>query len=374
MVVNHNMASICESRQLRYNVKKMEVSSKKLATGYKIIGANDDAAGLQISETMRHQTRGLNKASRNSQDGISMLQTADAALQETQDVLGRMVELTTQAANDTHTDADRRSIQDELDQLNQEVDRIAYTTNFNQQYILAEGTPQAAPGYYRIQSGALNGQSIDIQFVNASKESLGVDKVDVSSHQKASASITMVQDAIEKASHWRDKFGAQQERLEHAVRNTDNTSENTQSAESSKRDTNMNMEMVLYSTNRILVHASQSILAQYNDDAVYINEVVEQFHQMTEELKELQEELLAHYGKGTFLIPVEENGQIPILKQKDGSLYQPVFTDVLEFQKFTKGRPVRSAVVPGEKIAELLKKALYFYRIRIMYYRSTWIK
>lgn len=184
MVVNHNMASICESRQLRYNVKKMEVSSKKLATGYKIIGANDDAAGLQISETMRHQTRGLNKASRNSQDGISMLQTADAALQETQDVLGRMVELTTQAANDTHTDADRRSIQDELDQLNQEVDRIAYTTNFNQQYILAEGTPQAAPGYYRIQSGALNGQSIDIQFVNASKESLGVDKVDVSSHQK----------------------------------------------------------------------------------------------------------------------------------------------------------------------------------------------
>lgn len=252
----------------------MEVSSKKLATGYKIIGANDDAAGLQISETMRHQTRGLNKASRNSQDGISMLQTADAALQETQDVLGRMVELTTQAANDTHTDADRRSIQDEIDQLNQEVDRIAYTTNFNQQYILAEGTPQAAPGYYRIQSGALNGQSIDIQFVNASKESLGVDKVDVSSHQKASESITMVQDAIETASHWRDKFGAQQERLEHAVRNTDNTSENTQSAESSKRDTNMNMEMVLYSTNRILVHASQSILAQYNDDAKAVLEIL----------------------------------------------------------------------------------------------------
>lgn len=110
--------------------------------------------------------------------------------------------------------------------------------------------------------------------MNASKESLGVDKVDVSSHQKASASITMVQDAIEKASHWRDKFGAQQERLEHAVRNTDNSSENTQSAESSKRDTNMNMEMVLYSTNRILVHASQSILAQYNDDAKAVLEIL----------------------------------------------------------------------------------------------------
>ena len=139
MVVNHNMASICESRQLRYNVKKMEVSSKKLATGYKIIGANDDAAGLQISETMRHQTRGLNKASRNSQDGISMLQTADAALQETQDVLGRMVELTTQAANDTHTDADRRSIQDEIDQLIEEIDRVAETTKFNETYLLKGG-------------------------------------------------------------------------------------------------------------------------------------------------------------------------------------------------------------------------------------------
>ena len=274
MVVNHNMAAICESRQLRYNVKKMEKSSKKLATGYKLNTANDDAAGLQISETMRHHVTGLKKASRNSQDGISMLQTADAALQETQDVLDRMVELTTQAANDINTDSDRRAIQDELDQLNKEVDRIAYTTHFNQQYMLAEGTPQAAPGYYRIQSGALNGQAIDIHFVNASKESLGTDKVNVSSHAKASESITMVQDAIEQAALWRDEFGSQQERLEHAVRNTDNTSQNTQSAESGIRDTNMNMERVLYSTNRILVHASQSILAQYNDDAKSVIEIL----------------------------------------------------------------------------------------------------
>lgn len=274
MVVNHNMASICESRQLRCNVKKMEKSSKKLATGYKLLGANDDAAGLQISETMRHQTRGLNKASRNSQDGISMLQTADAALQETQEVLDRMVELTTQAANDINTDEDRRAIQDEIDQLNQEVDRIAYTTNFNQQYILADGTPQARPGYYMIQTGSLAGQGIEIKFVNASKESLGVDKVDVSSHAKATESIAVVQNAIEKAASFRDTFGAQQERLEHALRGTDNTSESTQRAESSRRDTNMNMEMVQYSTNRILVQASQSILAQYNDDAKYVLEML----------------------------------------------------------------------------------------------------
>ena len=109
-----------------------------------------------------------------------------------------------------NTDSDRRAVQDELDQLNKEVDRIAYTTHFNQQYMLAEGTPQAAPGYYRIQSGALNGQAIDIHFVNASKESLGTDKVNVSSHAKASESITMVQDAIEQAALWRDEFGSQQ--------------------------------------------------------------------------------------------------------------------------------------------------------------------
>ena len=268
------MALICESRQLRCNVKNMEKSSKKLATGYKLLGANDDAAGLQISETMRHQTRGLNKASRNSQDGISMLQTADAALQETQEVLDRMTDLTTQAANDINTDADRRAIQDEIDQLNQEVDRIAYTTNFNQQYILADGTPQARPGYYMIQTGSLAGQGIEIKFVNASKESLGVDKVDVSSHAKATESIAVVQNAIEKAASFRDTFGAQQERLEHALRGTDNTSESTQRAESSRRDTNMNMEMVQYSTNRILVQASQSILGEYNDDAKYVLEML----------------------------------------------------------------------------------------------------
>lgn len=274
MVVNHNMAAIGESRQLRYNVNRMEKSSKKLASGYKINTANDDAVGLQISETMRNQIRGLNKASRNVQDGISMLQTADAALQETQDVLDRMVELTTQAANDTNTDADRNAIQDEIDQLNKEVDRIAYTTNFNQQYMLAAGTPLADPDYFKIQTGSLAGQSVTIRFVNASKESLGVDKVDVSSHEKAAESIKRIQDAIEKAALWRDDFGGQLEQLEHAARNTDNTSENTQSSESIRRDVNMNMEMVLHSTNRILVNASQSLLAQYNQDAKMVIEVL----------------------------------------------------------------------------------------------------
>lgn len=264
LVVSHNMSSMYQHRQLKINHHKLEESSKKLASGYKIVTDKDDAAGLCISETMRHQIRGLDRASSNIQDGISMVQTADAALEETQNVLDRMVELTTQAANDINTVEDRKAIQDELDELNKEIDHIAYDTQFNQQYMLAEGTPKARPGYFKIQTGALADQAITINFVNASKESLGVDKVDVSSHQKAGESITMVQDAIEKAALWRDGFGAVQEQLEHAAKNSSKASVNTQSSESNIRDTDFGEEILTYTTNQILVNASQSLLAQYN--------------------------------------------------------------------------------------------------------------
>lgn len=264
LVVSHNMAAMYQHRQLKINHRKLEDSSKKLASGYKITTDKDDAAGLSISETMRHQIRGLDRASSNIQDGISMVQTADAALEETQGILDRMVELATQSANDVHTDADRNAIQDEVDQLKKEIDHIAYDTHFNQQYMLAEGTPKARPGYFKIQAGALAEQSITINFVNASKESLGIDKVDMTTHQGASEAITTVQNAIEKAALWRDQFGAIQEQLEHAARNTDMTSENTQHSESNIRDTDMSEEMLKYTTNQILVNASQSLLAQYN--------------------------------------------------------------------------------------------------------------
>ena len=175
-----------------------------------------------------------------------------------------MVELTTQAANDINTETDRKAIQDEIDQLNQQIDHIAYESNFNQNYMLAEGTPQARPGYFYIQTGALAEQSIMINFVNASKESLGVDAVDVSNYQNASNSITLVQNAIEKAASWRNDFGAVWEKLEHAVKNADISSQNTQQSESDVRDTNIGDEILGYTVNQILVDASQSLLAQYN--------------------------------------------------------------------------------------------------------------
>lgn len=171
-----------------------------------------------------------------------------------------------------NTEEDRKAIQDEIDQLNKEIDHIAYDTNFNQNYMLAEGTPKAKPGFFYVQTGSLAEQSIIINFVNASKESLGVDKVDVSNHEKASESITMVQDAIEKAAGWRDDFGAVWEQLARAVKNADYTSQNTQQSESNIRDTDIGDEILGYTTNQILVNASQSLLAQYNSskDAVLV--------------------------------------------------------------------------------------------------------
>lgn len=264
LVVNHNMASMYQDRHLKINTKKVQEASEKLATGYKVNRGKDDAAGLCVSETMRNQIRGLNRASSNIQDGISLVQTADSALEETENILDRMVELTTQAANDVNTEADRKAIQDEINQLNKEIDHVAYDTHFNQNYMLAEGTPKAKPGYFKIQTGSLAEQAIIIRFVNASKESLGTDKVDVSSHQKAAESITMVQDAIEKSTQWRDEFGTVWTQLEHAARNTDNTYENTQRSESNIRDTDIGDEILGYTSNQILVNASQSLLAQYN--------------------------------------------------------------------------------------------------------------
>lgn len=264
MVISHNLAAMNQSHQLKCNTKKTADSSRKLSTGYRINQNADDAAGLSISENMRHQVRGLDRASANVQDGISMIQTADAALEETQQILDRMVELTTQAANDINSEADRDAIQQEIDQLTEEIDRVAYDTNFNDQYMLAAGSPKARSGYFNIQAGSIGGQSIRFEFVDASKENLGVDKIDVSSYDSAGAAIEKVQNAIAKAGQWRDEFGTVQEQLEHATRAVDNTGENTQRSESNIRDTDMNEELLNFTSNKILVNASMSLLAQYN--------------------------------------------------------------------------------------------------------------
>ncbi|MEE1032971.1 MAG: flagellin [Agathobacter sp.] len=261
MVVQHNLTAMNANRQLGITTGAQAKSSEKLSSGYKINRAADDAAGLTISEKMRSQIRGLNKASDNAQDGISLIQTAEGALNEAHSILQRMNELATQAANDTNTTSDRNAVQSEIDALTSEINRIASTTQFNTQNLLSGGFSGK-----KLQVGALQNQkiTINISAMNASSLSITWSNNKVTDFTKAGTAMKTFQNAISKVSSQRSALGALQNRLEHTVANLDNVSENTSSAESRIRDTDMAEEMVQYSKNNILAQAGQSMLAQAN--------------------------------------------------------------------------------------------------------------
>ena len=259
MVVQHNLTAMNTNRQLGITTNAQAKSTEKLSSGYRINRAGDDAAGLSISEKMRSQIRGLDKASSNAQDGISAIQVAEGALNETHSILQRMNELATQAANDTNTSTDRTAIDAEMDQLVAEIDRIQSTTQFNTMNLL-DGTFTGK----KLQVGALQGQTIDISIGNMNATTLQVNNLDVTTNANAGTSMKAIQDAIEKVSTQRSGLGAVQNRLEHTIANLDTTSENTSAAESRIRDVDMAKEMVTYSKNNILAQAGQSMLAQAN--------------------------------------------------------------------------------------------------------------
>ena len=261
MVVQHNMSAMNSNRQLGITTSAQAKSSEKLSSGYRINRAGDDAAGLTISEKMRSQVRGLNKASSNAQDGVSLIQVAEGALAETHSILQRMNELATQAANDTNTSLDRTAIKKELDQLSSEITRIQSTTQFNTMDLLSGDFTGK-----KLQVGSLSGQKIEISITNMSASSLGVQSsaIKVSSFSSAGKAMAAIQKAINSVSSMRSTLGALQNRLEHTIANLDNISENTQAAESRLRDTDMAEEMVEYSKNNILAQAGQSMLAQAN--------------------------------------------------------------------------------------------------------------
>ena len=259
MVVQHNLTAMNTNRQLGITTNAQAKSTEKLSSGYRINRAGDDAAGLSISEKMRSQIRGLDKASSNAQDGISAIQVAEGALNETHSILQRMNELATQAANDTNTSTDRTAIDAEMDQLVAEIDRIQSTTQFNSMNLL-DGTFTGK----KLQVGALQGQTIDISIGNMNATTLKVDNLDVTTNAHAGTSMKAIQDAIEEVSTQRSALGAVQNRLEHTIANLDTTSENTSAAESRIRDVDMAKEMVTYSKNNILAQAGQSMLAQAN--------------------------------------------------------------------------------------------------------------
>ena len=259
MVVQHNLTAMNTNRQLGITTTAQSKSTEKLSSGYKINRAGDDAAGLSISEKMRSQIRGLDKASANAADGISAIQVAEGALNETHSILQRMNELATQAANDTNTATDRTAIDAEMDELVAEIDRIQSTTQFNTMNLL-DGSFTGK----NLQVGALKGQNIAISIGKMDKTELGVQSLNVTDNAQAGTSMQAIQDAIETVSTQRSNLGALQNRLEHTIANLDTTSENTSSAESRIRDVDMAKEMVTYSKNNILAQAGQSMLAQAN--------------------------------------------------------------------------------------------------------------
>ncbi len=259
MVVQHNLSAMNTNRQLGITTGAQAKSTEKLSSGYRINRAGDDAAGLTISEKMRSQIRGLNKASTNAEDGVSLIQTAEGALNEAHSILQRMNELATQAANDTNTDSDRTAIDKELKALTAELDRIASTTQFNTMNLLDGNFKDK-----KLQVGALEGQTISISVDAMNATAIGITGIDVSDNAKAGASMTKIQGAISVVSAQRSALGAIQNRLEHTIANLDTTSENTSAAESRIRDVDMAEEMVEYSKNNILAQAGQSMLAQAN--------------------------------------------------------------------------------------------------------------
>ena len=263
MIINHNMNAMNAHRNMGVNNNSAAKAMEKLSSGLRINRAGDDAAGLAISEKMRGQIRGLDQASRNAQDGISLIQTAEGALNETTNILQRMRELSVQAANDTNADSDRSAIKTELMALQEEITRIADTTKFNGKSLINAGASM------NIQVGANSGETIKISLTDMRASTIGVTSALVKAISggttgNANSLTTAIDTALVSVSTQRAKFGALQNRLEHTIKNVDNTSENLQAAESRIRDVDMAKEMMNYSKNNILNQAAQSMLAQAN--------------------------------------------------------------------------------------------------------------
>ena len=257
MVVQHNMQAANASRVLNVTANQQAKSTEKLSSGYRINRAADDAAGLSISEKMRKQIRGLDRASTNAQDGVSAVQTAEGALSEVHSMLQRMNELAVQAANGTNSSKDIEAISNEVTALKEEMDRIADTTDFNGKKMLAGSGVDIFVGYTTDTQNTIAIEGKDLK-----DKVSGIQAFTTSSAAKDM--LATISTAIEDISSMRSDFGAVQNRLEHTIDNLDNVVENVTASESRIRDTDMADEMVKYSKNNILTQAGQSMLAQAN--------------------------------------------------------------------------------------------------------------
>ncbi|RDW20766.1 flagellin [Oceanobacillus chungangensis] len=261
MIINHNISALNAHRQLGANQNSVQGSLEKLSSGLRINKASDDAAGLAISEKMRGQIRGLEQATTNAQDGISLIQTAEGALNETHAILQRMGELFTQAANETLTTDDNDKIQAEITALTSQIDSIANQTQFNTKKLL-DGTNASL----ELQVGANSGETITLALSDNKAATLfsGTLTTLDGTNGTAADNLTKVQNAINTVSENRSNLGAVQNRLEHTINNLGTSAENLTAAESRIRDVDMAKEMMEFTKNNILSQAAQSMLAQAN--------------------------------------------------------------------------------------------------------------
>jgi flagellin len=244
---------------LGQNVKAVAKSTEKLSSGYRVNRAADDAAGLSISEKMRNQIRGINQAVSNSEDGVSLIQTAEGNMNEIHSILQRMGELANKAANDVNSADERTSITNEIDELVAEIDSISTKAEFNGTKLLNGDYT----GKY-LQVGANSGENMLISIAKMDATELGVNSLDVTDHAKASAAMSTITQAIKDVSAARSLLGAKQNRLGYTINNLENYSENLTASESTIRDTDMAAEMTNYTKTSILQQAAQSMLAQAN--------------------------------------------------------------------------------------------------------------
>jgi len=275
MIINHNLSAMYANRQLGINNNNVDKSMEKLSSGMRINKAGDDASGLAVSEKMRSQIRGLNQASRNAANGISFIQTTEGYLQETQDILQRVRELSIQSSNGIYTAEDRMQIQVEVSQLIDEIDRIASHAQFNGMNLLTgrfarESGENLVTGSMWLHVGANMDQRERVFIGTMTAKGLGVKDVasdqilSLSTPDSANRTIGVLDEALKAVNKQRADLGAYQNRLEYAIKGIDIGAENLQAAESRIRDADMANEMVEYTKNRILIQASSAMLAQAN--------------------------------------------------------------------------------------------------------------
>ena len=275
MVINHNMSAMFANRSLGVTNVSLQKDMEKLSSGEKINRAGDDASGLAVSEKMRSQIRGLNRASKNASDGISFIQTTEGYLQETTDIIQRIRELSVQSSNGIYTAEDRMQIQVEVSALVAEVDRIASHAQFNGMNMLTgrfarETGENSVTASMWLHIGANMDQRVQVFIGTMTAAALGVRELGteeiltIATPEDANRAIGTLDEALKKINKQRADLGAYQNRLEYAVKGLDVAAENTQASESRIRDTDMASQMVEFTKNQILTQAGTAMLAQAN--------------------------------------------------------------------------------------------------------------